>query len=102
MNVKSGKSSYEEQKASGMVKRRGNRNLYAARFWIVLMGIYADSTVGVSAGAILGYDIVRQLDEPFVIMQILQDDDMLGLKSWITAKRLQQDFAYGSAWKLNV
>ena len=61
-----------KKKGLGMVLEGGGmRGLYTAGVLDELMeqGIYADSTVGVSAGAIFGcnYKSAR-LDEPFVII----------------------------------
>ena len=84
------------------------RGLYTAGVLDELMeqGIYADSTVGVSAGAIFGCNYKsRQIGRTLRYnTRFCKDKRYMGLKSWITTGDLySKDFAYGEVpWKLDV
>ena len=84
----------------------GMRGLYTAGVLDELMeqGIYADSTVGVSAGAIFGCNYKsRQIGRTLRYnTRFCKDKRYMGLKSWITTGDLySKDFAYGEVpWKL--
>ena len=99
------------------------RNLNGDTYWYILtnkmisasevivdelmeQGIYADSTVGVSAGAIFGCNYKsRQIGRTLRYnTRFCKDKRYMGLKSWITTGDLySKDFAYGEVpWKLDV
>ena len=98
-----------KKKGLGMVLEGGGmRGLYTAGVLDELMeqGIYADSTVGVSAGAIFGCNYKsRQIGRTLRYnTRFCKDKRYMGLKSWITTGDLySKDFAYGEVpWKLDV
>lgn len=98
-----------KKKGFGMVLEGGGmRGLYTAGVLDELMeqGIYADSTVGVSAGAIFGCNYKsRQIGRTLRYnTRFCKDKRYMGLKSWITTGDLySKDFAYGEVpWKLDV
>ena len=98
-----------KKKGLGMVLEGvGMRGLYTAGVLDELMeqGIYADSTVGVSAGAIFGCNYKsRQIGRTLRYnTRFCKDKRYMGLKSWITTGDLySKDFAYGEVpWKLDV
>ena len=90
-----------KKKGLGMVLEGGGmRGLYTAGVLDELMeqGIYADSTVGVSAGAIFGCNYKsRQIGRTLRYnTRFCKDKRYMGLKSWITTGDLySKDFAYG-------
>ncbi len=98
-----------QKKGFGMVLEGGGmRGLYTAGVLDELMeqGIYADSTVGVSAGAVFGCNYKsRQIGRTLRYnTRFCKDERYMGLKSWIkTGDVYSRDFAYGEVpWKLDI